>query len=483
MKKRLLCLIVAFFIIAALSSSLAEDSVSIDFVYGDMEEFFAQALSPGALPGDVQANFENIVSLYEANPGVQDLEYAAYYYCYACGYLAFLREDWAAAKVSFDKCRIYNMGEEEIYYNFAMGMLYAQNEDYARAIPMFDAAASGGGAISSRALNKSLECTRLYQDGLRDAGKAALAAGDYQTALSYFDALRTEFPESDGAALYDECLARSGAAQARDEMSVRVLSGTQAEVSWISTREKCRLFVSMTLDAPPAFEGAARESVDGEALYFDAGLAVNAWNVEGGQAPRTAVLERLLPGTAYALWMEDAQSGELLRSGVFVTEAAPPHATLRVDRSVLYAYQQTAYEMTRSALKEEASFWATLSDVLQGQAGYDVVLSPSAAGEVGYALVFRAVDADGRALPREAFVWRELTALLHLDGIATVCYEEAFGAESSILEAYNAELTVLRFSDLLRNAERLHDIPAGTAYTLTVLLDGARFLEISGNVG
>ena len=483
MKKMLLCLIAAFFIIAALPSCLSEDSVSIDFIYGDMEEFFTQAMAPGVLPGDVQTNFENIVSLYETNPGVQDFEYAAYYYCYASGYLAFLREDWAAAKTSFDKCRIYNMGEEEIYYNFAMGMLYVQNEDYARAIPMFDAAASGGGAISSRALNKSLECTRLYQDSLRDAGKAALAAGDYQTALSYFDALRTEFPESDGAALYDECLAQSGAAQARDELSVRVLSDTQAELSWISTREKCRLIVSMTLDAPPAFEGEARAAVEGEALRFDAGLAANVWDADGGQTPRTVVVEGLLPGTAYALWMEDAQSGELLRNGVFVTEAAPPHATLRVDRSMLYAYQQTAYEMTRSALKEEASFWVTLSDVLQAQTGYDIALSPLAAGEVGYTLVFRAVDADGQVLPRGELVWEELTALLHLDGVSTVCYKETFGAENSILEAYNAELTVLRVSDLLRNAGSLRDIPAGTTYTLTVLLDGARFLEISGSIG
>lgn len=70
MKKMLLCLIAAFFIIAALPSCLSEDSVSIDFIYGDMEEFFAQAMAPGVLPGDVQTNFENIVSLYETNPGV-----------------------------------------------------------------------------------------------------------------------------------------------------------------------------------------------------------------------------------------------------------------------------------------------------------------------------------------------------------------------------------------------------------------------------
>ena len=76
-----------------------------------------------------------------------------------------------------------------------------------------------------------------------------------------------------------------------------------------------------------------------------------------------------------------------------------------------------------------------------------------------------------------------MTALLHLDGVSTVCYKETFGAENSILEAYNAELTVLRVSDLLRNAGSLRDIPAGTTYTLTVLLDGARFLEISGSIG
>ena len=483
MKKLLVGLIIAFFIIAALPSVLAEDSVSIDFIYGDMEELFAQALAPDALPGDVQAHFESIVSLYEANPGVQDFEYAAYYYCYASGYLAFLREDWAGAKASFDKCRIYNMGEEEAYYNFAMGMLYAQNEDYARAIPMFDAAASGGGALSSKALNKSLEYMRLYQDGLRDAGNAALAAGDYQAALAYFDTLRTEFPESDGAALYDECLAQSGAAQARDELGVLVLSDTQVEISWTSTREKCRIFVSMALDEQPVFDGVAQEIADGETLLFDAGSAVNAWDVEGGQTPRVAVLAGLLPRTAYGLWMEDAQNGELLRTGVFVTEDAPPHATLRVDRSVLYAYQQTAYEMTRSALKEEASFWVTMSDVLQAQTGYDVVLSPSATGDIGYALVFRAVDAVGGALPREALAWQEMTVLLHLDGIATLCYEEAFGVENSVLETYNAELTVLRIDDILRTAACSCEIPSGTVYTLTVLLDGARFLEISGNIG
>lgn len=483
MKRILFGLIVAFFIIVTLPSSRAEDSISVDFIYGDIEELFAQALMPDALPGDVQANFENIVSLYDANPGVQDFEYAAYYDCYASGYLAFLREDWADAKTSFDKCRIYNMGEEEIYYNFAMGMLYAKNEDYARAISMFDAAASGSGAISSRALNKSLEYTQLYQDSLRDAGKAALAAGDFQTALAYFDALRTEFPESDGTVLYDECLALSDAAQARDELSVRVLNDERVEIAWTSTREKCRLIVSMALDAPPTFEGEARESVEGEALCFDINSAVNAWNVDGGQIPRSVVLEELLPGTAYALWLEDAQSGELLRNSIFVTEPAPPHATLRVDRTVLYAYQQAAYDMTRSALKEDAAFWVTFSDVLQAQTKCDVVLSPSAAGDVGYALVFRAVDADDRALPREALVWQELTALLHLDGIVTICYEESFGAENSILEAYNAELTVLRIDDLLRNAEALHEIPTATAYTLTILLDGAVFLEISGNIG
>lgn len=483
MKKLLVGLIIAFFIIATLPSALAEDSVSIDFIYGDMEELFAQALAPDALPGDVQAHFESIVSLYEANPGVQDFEYATYYYCYASGYLAFLREDWAAVKTSFDKCRIYNMGEEEAYYNFAMGMLYAQNEDYARAIPMFDAAASSGGALSSRALNKSMEYTCLYQDNLRDAGNAALADGDYQTALAYFDTLRTEFPESDGAALYDECLTQSGAAQVRDELDVRVLSDTQAEISWTSTREKCRIFVSMALDTRPAFDGVGQEIAEGETLFFDASSAVNVWSVEGDQTPRTVVLANLLPGTAYGLWMEDAQNGELLRTSFFATEDAPTHATLHVDRSVLYAYQQIAYEMTRSALKEEASFWVTMSDVLQTQTGYDIVLSPSATGNIGYVLIFRTVDAGGSVLPREALAWQEITMLLHLDGIATLCYEETFGAKNSVLETYNAELTVLRIDDLLRATAGSREIPSGTAYTLTVLLDGARFLEISGNIG
>ena len=142
-----------------------------------------------------------------------------------------------------------------------------------------------------------------------------------------------------------------------------------------------------------------------------------------------------------------------------------------------------AYEMTRSALKEEASFWVTMSDVLQTQTGYDIVLSPSATGNIGYVLIFRTVDAGGSVLPREALAWQEMTMLLRLDGIATLCYEETFGAKNSVLETYNAELTVLRIDDLLRATAGSREIPSGTAYTLTVLLDGARFLEISGNIG
>lgn len=60
-----------------------------------------------------------------------------------------------------------------------------------------------------------------------------------------------------------------------------------------------------------------------------------------------------------------------------------------------------------------------MSDVLQTQTGYDIVLSPSATGNIGYVLIFRTVDAGGSVLPREALAWQEMTMLLHLDAIAT----------------------------------------------------------------
>ena len=483
MKKRFFGLTIAFLIAAVLPLTLAEGRVSIDFAYGDMEELFAQAMEPNALAGDIAANFEAIISIYEENPGVQDFEYATYYFCYANGYLAFLREDWATAKTSFDKCRIYNMGEEETYYCYAMGMLYAQNGDYGRAIPMFDAAASGGGSISSRALNQSMEYTRLYQDSLRASGNAAFNSGDYQTALTYFDALRTEFPESDGAELYERCLAQSNAAQVGDELSVRVLSDTEVEISWISTQEHCLLFVSMDLNAHPAPAlTVADASADGK-LRFDAGNSLNVWRVNGGASRRTLTLAGLFPETSYALWLSDEQGETMLCSNVFTTEAPPQHQALRVDRSVLYAYQQMAYDMTSAALKDKADFWMMLSDALQRQTAYDLAAMSVASGENGYVLIFRAVDSKGNVLSSDALGWEKLTMLLRIDGVITVSYEETADAERSVLESYNEELIALRINDFLRSAFNTYDIPTGTDYSLAVLLDGAGFLEITGDIG
>ena len=67
--------------------------------------------------------------------------------------------------------------------------------------------------------------------------------------------------------------------------------------------------------------------------------------------------------------------------------------------------------------------------------------------------------------------------------VVNVKAEELDEAIRDQLETYNAELTVLRIDDILRAAAGSREILSGTAYTLTVLLDGARFLEISGNIG
>ena len=460
MIKRVFAAALVMFCMMGAPLSHAEDSVSIDFCYSDMEDCFQEAMATETLEGRRKEAFEEIVSLFEGNTGVQNHQYAAYYYNYAKGYLAFSREDWAGAKRYFDLCRVNNFGEETAYYCFAMGMLYAENEDYARAISMFNAAAGEGGSLNSRATTQSGICSLLYEEQLMKKSREALEAGDYDAAQQYNDLLQTEFPES---------------VLTTETLRLEEATDTGAVFCWTTECASVRLLMSTDLVNKPQIGGEKERCADTRSIELS----------PGGQG-RVAVSD-LLPSSTYAVYLQDAKTEEILRAMVFSTDAAAVHSAYHVDKYRLNRYPKDSYEEMSKVLKEGATVWPILANTDKLMVVPDNCVRTDQMGEDGYIVFLRVLDEQGDPLPLEKIQWETLCLLLRIDGVTTIARSEAFGQRSeqadSILEPYDSKTIALRWNDMLNQAQQDGAIGSTGSYALTLLMDGMQLFQMQGELG
>lgn len=460
MIKKVLAAALVIFCMMGAPLSLAEDSVSIDFCYSDMEDCFQEAMAPETLEGRRKEAFEEIISLYEGSTGVQNHQYAAYYYNYAKGYLAFSREDWAGAKRYFDLCRVNNFGEETAYYCFAMGMLYAENEDYARAISMFNAAAGEGGSLNSRATTQSGICRRLYEEQLMKNSREALEAGDYDSAQQYFDLLKTEFPES---------------VLSTETLRLEESTDTEAVFSWTTECASVRLLMSTDLVNKPENSGEEERCADTRIV-----------DLASGEQGRVVVGD-LLPASPYAVYLQDAETEEILYAMVFSTGEAAGHSAYHVDKYRLNLYPKDSYEEMSKVLKAGATVWPVLANTEKLMAVPDNCIRTDRMEKDGYVLFLRVLDGQGNPLPLEQIQWETLCLLLRIDGVTTIARSEAVGQRSeqadSILEAYDSRTIALRWNDMLNQAQQDGAIGSSGTYTLTLLMDGMQLFRMQGELG
>jgi len=482
MKKIVVWMLVVFFVVNA-PCAFAEDAVTISFKYSDIEELFGEAMDSDTLPVDVQNSFEEIIRIYEGNAGVQDYEFATYYYCYAKGYIAFMQEDWASAKSNFDKCRIYNIGQESAYYNYAMGMLYSANGDYAEAISMFDQAANTGGSLSSRAINQSIKNTALYQDSLREAGLEAFQREDYQTAMTYFETMKSLFPESDGKELYDRCIERLNKKDELTEIVVQSVGTTTAEIVISMAPENAEVLVDMKLTADIDFEQGPQYSLThGQKASFSMDNN-NRWQInnDGGDQFILPIVD-LLPGTSYRIALLDTSCKEVLCEVNFETEALVKDDNYRIARTILYTYPVVTYEMTKSVLKEGAPIWPSLASVLQMNPDFDFKLEHLLSDSNGYVVVFKVVDSNENPVPYEQIADRITEVLLHIDGVTTIAYTLADDSGKNMIKEYNSELIVLEVEEVLQGLPMGDTNLSDCIYRLDVLMSDKMLFEINGRI-